>query len=281
MILFLRIMVKLKKENSNIEPRTLLFASLFCSILIVSNLIGFNKFIYSYIDAGLNPFLAAGNSFAFNAKTLIDETLDKGSILKQNIDLKRNIAQYEELKVQNENLKSQIKLLESQTGIEALKQKSLKIVSIIGVQNAFSSKPELIIRAGSKDGIQKNDVVLYEANTLLGFVSEVFDNSSRVILYYSPDLNFKIPVQNVSDPTQKGFIGPIQNGSIKIKNVPKDKDPKVGDLWYTSNDVAEVPDSLIVGKIKKVTSDPLDTFYNIDIEVPFSLNETNYVFIVK
>jgi cell shape-determining protein MreC len=211
---------------------------------------------------------------------LLTEISNKNRVVQENLDLKRDILKYKELEAINKDLKDQISKLQLQTSIQNPKDKNLTLVNISGIQNIFSSAPTILIRAGSNQNVSKNDVVYYESNTLLGFVSEVYPNSSKVLPFYAPELkaNFQVPVQNLKDPSQKSFISPIENGIVKMAKVPEYPISE-GDVWITGNEVSEVPPNLIVGITKKVTLAPQEGFQEIELEVPFNVGSTNYVFI--
>lgn len=271
----------MKVDTATFESKSkllLVYAVLSC-FLLVSNVVSWNKEIYAFMDRIFNPFLVNFRKSASDFSFVIHEMNNKDDVLRENLELKRKLLQYEEIKVTNNNLTEQIKRLETQTGIRKISEKSLRMVNIVGAQNVFSSNPELVIRTGQKDNVKVNDTVFYESNTLLGFVFDVSEESSKVLPFYSPSMNFKIPAQNLRIPDQKGFITPISGGVVKIMNVPLNAEVLEGDIWITTNDVPEVMPNLVLGKAKKITKNTETGFQEIELEIPFDFNKTTYVFV--
>lgn len=266
-------------EQKKLDPKGLVIFAFISSLLLVTNIIGFNKYIYTGFDSVFNPFIIATRRVGRSTDILIKETLYKGSILRENIDLKRELVKYEELKAKNKEYLDQIARLQSQTNINAPRSKELRLVEITGVQNLFSSKPELLLHVGSDSNVKKGDIVYYESNTLFGFVKEVNGQTAKVMPYYSSDIQFNIPVQSFVDPSKKGFINKFSGGDVTIGNVSKDAGVSIGDIWVTTNDVLEVPANLVVGKVSSTIKDPQESFQQLKIDVPFNLRETGYVFV--
>jgi len=263
----------------SIDPRLFLMWGGISCVLLVLNLIGWVNPFYKSMDSIFNPFIIVTRNFAYNTDLLLTEVTHKSSVLKENIQLRRDIQNYEELAVINKNLQDQIDKLSSQTNITPESDKKFQLVKVIGIQNIFSINPEVLIHINDDIKIENNNVVYYEKNTLLGFVRDIRGNTVRIAAFYSPEVKFKIPVQNIKDSSQKGFIDNIQNGSVKIKNISKESKVNEGDIWITTNDVPEVPSNLIVGKVKTVINDPQEGFLEVELELPFNLSNTTYVLI--
>ncbi len=105
------------------------------------------------------------------------------------------------------------------------------------------------IQAGSKDGVKLNDVV--RANEgLVGKISEVSPNYSTVMLI--SDHDSRIPVIT-SESRTRGILA-REGDDLKILHLKKNHNIAVGELVYTSGDGKIYPKSLIIAKIKRVTS---------------------------
>ncbi len=263
--------------KSKVDPRKLIFFTSISLMLLVLNLVSVNKYIYSTMDIAFDPFLIITRNVANNTNILFTEMWNKGEVLKENIDLKRKIQQYNELEAQNKALRDQLEKLQKETGIARAKDRKLQIVNVVGTQSIFSPNPAFFVYFGPNTEVKQNNVVYYESNTLLGFVTDVKGFTAKVIPYYSPEIKFNIPVQSLRDPAQKGFVEKAINGEVHIKNIQKDAGVNEGDTWVTTNDVTEVPSNLIIGKVKKVNKDPQEAFQEVELEVPYHLSEVSFV----
>lgn len=265
--------------KSKTDPRKYLAALVFVAFFLIINLVGWNQFLYRDMDTIFNPFLISTRLVTSNTSLFLKEFTNKSFVTGENIELKRKITEYDEVQVENKDLKEQINRLTYQTQIQASGDRKLKLVKISGVQNLYSVNPIINVEITSDEDPKVGTPVFYSKNTLFGFVNSISGKTAQVIPFYSPSLQVPIPVQNSKDPSDKGFVNKIENGSITIRNIPKSASVNIGDIWITTNDVDEVPSGVIVGKVKQVREDPSTGFKEIELELPYTLQETNYLFI--
>lgn len=265
--------------KSKTELRKYLVSLIVAVLLLLTNLTGWNNFFYHYLDVIFNPFLISTRLTVLNVNLFLKEFVNKSYVMAENIELKRKIVEYDEINVENEDLKKQIQRIAAQENISEFKGRKLRMVKISGVQNLYSSNPVLSVEIGENIEIKKLSPVFYSRNTLFGFVISSSGQNARVVPFYSPDLKIRIPVQSLKDVSQKGFVNKIENGNITVKNVPKSANVSIGDIWITTNDVIEIPSGVIIGKVKLVKEDINEGFKEIYLELPFNLSETNYLFI--
>jgi len=265
--------------KSKTDPKKYLAALVFVAFFLIINIVGWNKFLYRDMDTVFNPFLISTKLVSSNMTLFFQEFTNKSFITGENIELKKKITEYDEIQIENKDLHEQIKRLTEQTQIKENGDRKLKLVKISGVQNLYSVNPVINIEITSDEDPKIGTPIFYSKNTLFGFVNSVSGKTAQVIPFYSPQLKFNIPVQNSKDPADKGFVNNIENGSITIRNIPKSASVSVGDIWTTTNDKEEVPSGVIVGKVKQVREDTSTGFKEIELELPYTLQETNYLFI--
>lgn len=269
-------------DNKKIDLRSALIVFSFVVVLLLTNVLNINKQFYSYLDILFNPFLISGRSVARNSSLFIAEFARKNNVLQENIQLRRELLQFDQLKVKNQELEEQVRKLEDQTRISRVINNDFQLVKVIGVQSLLNSSPQILLYMDSENSdLKLGSAILYDTQTLLGFVTAIESRTIRVSPFYSESIVSKVPVQNVAVASQKGFITPIESGVVKIKNLPKEYVVKDGDIWMTTNDVAEVPPSLIVGKVKKVTVNQQDGYQEAELQLPFSPATLSYVLIQK
>lgn len=267
--------------KSKTDPRKFIGLSVLAAFLLITNLVGWNRFIYRDLDFVFNPFVIATRNTGQTMSLFLKEVTNKAFVIQENIELKRKIVEYDETKVQNQELIDQINRLSSQTNISVETEKKLELVRISGAQNLFSSDPVLRLAIPGDEDVAAGQPVYYEKNTLFGFVDRVEGQTAFIIPYYSPRIKFNIPVQNFSDSNQRGFIQKIDKGRVLVRNVAREAAINTGDLWITTNDVAEVPSGLIVGVVKSISVSSDGGFQEVELELPFDFSETSYLFIEK
>lgn len=134
----------------------------------------------------------------------------------------------------------------------------------------------ILINTGSKDGVKVGFPVAINNNILIGRVSEVYDNYSRVKLLSSKD--------NLTDVSINGVVALAKGkGSelISLEMFPHDKDLKEGDLVLTSSLGGNYPAGLVIGKVKnpkKIDSEP---FQFSEIEKPYNIFSIDRLNVLK
>ena len=107
---------------------------------------------------------------------------------------------------------------------------------------------------------------------------KIIDESAEFIFNYLVNEENKFKFKFIPEP-KLDVIQKIDKGRIAIRNVSKDVGINSGDLWVTTNDVAEVPSGLIVGVVKTSRISDDQGFQELEIDPQFDLSETSYLFI--
>jgi rod shape-determining protein MreC len=228
-------------------------------------------------------------------------------------DFFETIAEIKNLKKENEILKSKIQSLTAENAslIELKKEnESLRQALNLGLEKEFNfafaqvtgkdiSQDFLFIDKGLDDGISKGQPVITQEKILVGKISEVYKNFSKVQLISHKDSSFdgKIlnseiyPVRDYNGEEEEkreqisnGVLGLVKgNGNFKVSFdlIPQDKEIKKGDLIVTTATGGIFPEGLLVGEVKEVKRSDVEPFQKIEISPSFDINEINYLFILK
>jgi rod shape-determining protein MreC len=190
----------------------------------------------------------------------------KTNLLKENDLLKSEIksneidhAIFDVLKKENDDLKD---ILGRKTNDEKL------ILGTVLVKPYLSAYDTLIIDVGSSDGIIAHDEVLAEGNTFIGYISEVYNNTSKVTLYSSPGEKVKVLIG--SNNIEKEAVG-LGGGNFTVE-VPKEIDISEGD-----NITMPSISPNVFGVVEKVESKESDSFQNVFFKNPINVLELKWV----
>src|SRR5690349_20930846 len=99
--------------KSKTDPRKFIGLSVLAAFLLITNLVGWNRFIYRDLDLVFNPFIIATRNTGQTMSLFLKEVTSKAFVIQENIELKRKIVEYDEIKVQNQELIDQINRLSS------------------------------------------------------------------------------------------------------------------------------------------------------------------------
>lgn len=200
------------------------------------------------------------------------------NLKKENQELKTKIVELiaekaflQEFKTENEKLRTALGL-----GLE--KEFNLILTQII---NKNISEDFLLINKGSKDGIEKNFPVITEQKVLIGKISEVFENFSRVILITNKKSSFDGKVNEIYGMINgKGGTAYFEF-SKDIENNQEKKEIKEGDLVITSSLGGIFPSGILIGEIKSFKKDDLAAFQQAEIKPLVNIQQIEKLLIIK
>ncbi len=206
-------------------------------------------------------------------------------------DFFETISEIKNLKKENEELKFKIQeLLAENTSLKELKKENeiLREALDVGLRKEFKltiaevigkdiSQDSLIINKGSKDGISKGFPVITQQKILLGKISQVYENFSKVMLISHKESSFDV---RIVDSEIQGLVRGNGNLKIYLDFVLSEKEIKVGDLLVTSALGGIFPEGLLVGEIKEIKKLDIESFQKAEIKPAFDIKEIERLFII-
>lgn len=207
-------------------------------------------------------------------------------------DLKEEI---DELNLKNQGLLQQVadlkelerenKVLREALALELQKEFNLSLAQVIGKD---ISQDFILIDKGLENGISKNMPVITEQKVLVGKISDVYKNFSKVILISNKEISFDakiLPPKELSSPGElssfgSGVVRGQGNSKILFDLVPREEDLFPGDILTTSALGGTFPKGLLVGRIKEIKKSDLEPFQQAEIEPFFDISQVEKIFII-
>jgi rod shape-determining protein MreC len=221
-------------------------------------IIDYSSNIINSIYTPINTF----NKSIANIHNIYNTYNINNEIIKENKSLKIISNKMQLLYAENQELK---KLLNLPNEI-SYKFVTTKIIS----KSNTSFIRSVILMSGKKDNISIKSPVV-DNNNLLGYISELGNNSSRVIAL--TDINTKIPAF-VPNKNIKIIVSGNNSNFLEISNYLDISSLKSGDKVFSSGDGNMYPSGLFIGTIKIKLDGKI-------IVEPFSnLNDLNYVQVI-
>jgi len=242
----------------------------------------------------LNIFQKNVRSFFYSVSAPIQKVLwgvgDRvadffGAIIKIN-SLKNEL---DEEKLENQELLSQIvtlrelkkenKVLREALEIELQKEFKLAFAQIIGKD---ISQDSILIDKGSEDGISENMPVITQQKALVGKISEVYKNLSKVMLISDKKSSFDAKI-SVSDEEEKDIPGVVKgkgNFKIMFDLVPREEEVSRGEIVSTTALGGVFPKGLLVGQVKEAKKTDVEPFQEIEIESAFDIKNMETIFVI-
>ena len=188
-------------------------------------------------------------------------------ILSENEDLKRQLTDAQvrlttihAIETENAELKAMLNRASSTTHILAAVLK----------RPPASRYDELIIDAGSEEGISSTSLVYASGNVLIGHVSDVLSHTSKVTLFSSPGQQYEVLIGASHAPATAIGQG---GGQYKVQ-LSRDVKVSEGDMVIepSLNDTA-------FGIVTDVESDPTQPFERVSFAPPVNVYQLRWVFV--
>jgi len=212
----------------------------------------------------------------------------QGSALSNSIE---TIFRIKGLKQENDNLVLRIEeLLAENVGLRELKRENetLRGALDIGLQKDFNlslvevtskdfNQDFILINKGQNNGLSPGMTVITSQKVLIGRISEVFDNFSKVMLISCRQSSLSAEIQ---DREVEGVAQGEGAFSLRFNLVNVDKEIEQGDVVITSSLDNVFAQGLLVGQVKLVEKKDVEPFQAAWIEPFFNISDLRELFVI-
>ena len=189
--------------------------------------------------------------------------------------LEEQVRQGEEASRENEQLRE---LLDLQAKRRDFVFESAKVTA----RSSTNWDSTLTIGKGSSAGLEVNDCVITETGTLVGVVSEVGLNWSKVSTLINTDIEIGGQVtRTYSAGILEGDFTLMSQGKLKLSYLPDGAQLVAGDEVVTSGKGDVFPSGLVVGTVEAVFTDPSGMNRYAVVEPDVDLDSLVEVFVIK
>ena len=220
----------------------------------------------AWVSNGITDFL----SVFFDARENYEENIQ----LKEDIsDLRKQLADYEKIKTENERLKEITGLKEMNPDIE------FQPAGVIArdPDDRFGS---FTIDVGTLHGVSVRDPVV-TGEGLVGYVSEVGPSYAKVTTILSPDLNVgAVEIRTKDTGNITGSVETAAKGLTQLELLPKDTQVKAGDIVVTAGTSGFFPQDIIIGTVEEVILEPSGSTCTAGIRPVSEIDEIKNVFVL-
>ena len=225
------------------------------------------------IEYGTSSIVGSISSGFHIVEVSLKNRIEWEALEKQNAELKAKSVDYDEVLAENKRLRALLNFQASHP------QHNLLAGAVISRDYGTWSNT-IIINKGSSDGVAK-DMAVITPQGVVGFISDVSINSSRVQLMLDPRTSIGAIVQrsesrvssvvrgNGNDPMEPQFV-----------NIAKDADILEGDTLVTSGFGMIYPKGLYIGKIVSIHQSDNDFVKYAVIRPGVDFDKLEEVFVV-
>jgi len=237
----------------------------------------------------LNIFQAPIKSFFYSISSPVQKTLwqtgsSVANVLGSFVDIAGLKRKVDELVYNNQKLTAETARLRYLENENEVLRKALDV----GLQTEYKlifaniigkdiSQDYLIIDKGLADNVFKDMAAITENKVIVGRISDVYNNFSKIMLISSAKSSFD---GRVMGKDTAGLVkGEGRLGAI-FDLISRDKDIAVNDTIITNNLGAVFPAGLLVGTVENIKKDDVEPFQQVDIRPSFDLNSINSLFLI-
>ena len=190
----------------------------------------------------------------------------KNSLIQENNSLKEQLSLKNKEQVLFELLRKENEDLKNILNRNKINQKL--VLSSVLVKPFLSPYDTLIIDTGTLDGIKVDDQVLVDGHIFIGYVKEVYEETSKVVLYSSPGEKVKVLIGESNIGKEAEGLG---GGNFKVE-IPREID-------ITEGDSVVIPSisTNIFGTVEKIDFKESDSFQTILFKNPVNISELKWV----
>ncbi len=193
----------------------------------------------------------------------------KSSLIAENNSLKSELAGLAQDKILMDQIKGENEDLKNILNRKGLKEK--EILAAILIKPFLSPYDTLIIDIGSTDGVSDGDEVLADGNTHIGYISDVYKNSSKVTLYSSPGEKVKVLIGKDAILKEASGLG---GGNFSV-DMPREAGIQEGDT-ITIPSIS----SNIFSVVQKIVYKDTDSFEKVYFTSPVNISELRWVEVI-
>ncbi len=248
---------------------------LLITFLAIINLTSFSKEIKNFFYIISSPIQKKLWEVGDSTSDFFEAVKETKNLKRENEELNLRI---QELLAENISLKELTKeneILRKALDIGLEENFKLVLAEMIGKD---ISQDLILINKGSKDGISENLPVITEQKVLVGKISEIYKNFSKVMLLTNKESSLNAKIQN--SESIEGVIEGRGNSKLLLKLIPLDKKILKGDLVITTSLGGVFPDGLLVGEIEEVKKSDVESFQKAEVKPVFDIKQTKELFII-
>ena len=237
-------------------------------------------FVSQPLSVGAAPFeygVSRAAWFGENSIGMVQQIFtnwkDLEELKRENESLKAEQNRYSEVLAENIRLRNLLKFKQGYT--------SYNMVGASVIERDYGGWTHtLVIDRGEDSGIKKYMPVIIPSG-LVGFVSEVYMNSSRVQLLLDPRTTVGGIVQRPASRVVSMVSGNSGNpGLLSFMSLPKESDVIKGDIIVTSGYGGVYPKGLVIGTVEQVDVDSEGGTQSAEIRPAADFAHMEEVFII-
>ncbi len=255
-----------------------IFASVL--VVIIIGLVMQSKGWLQPIEYGLlqapRPVASVVRTVASPIRTLFSTLGSLRSVVRENTQLRGQVAQLQQQQVQYDKIKSDNDLLRNELKFKGQSKLDLEPCTVLSVDPEQLSDA-MILSCGKEQGIQEGQAVISQGY-LVAKITYVGSYTSTALLISNSNSSIDAQVsKNNTEGVVKGSFG----SGMLLDLVSQNADVQPGDLVVTAGINPRIPKDILIGQIGQIISGPNDLFKKMSVTSPVRQRAVEFVFVAK
>ncbi len=247
----------MKKFFSSVKFRITLavLCALLLAVFFAAVTTGGSSPLSSAVSFVMTPLENAALKIAQSFENFNGYFVSSGVYMKQIEELESRINELRSEMVEYEKTKHKLEAYEDFLGVKEENPDFTFVPAEIIMRDTSDYYGSFTLNAGSADGINVNDPVIY-ADNLIGVVNTVNQNNCTVYTLFNPDISvtaYEIRTRESCYTEADYFLS--QEGIIKLSGFRKNTPVVSGGIVCTSGIGGIYPKDLIIGTVKEIRND--------------------------
>ncbi|MFA6097123.1 MAG: rod shape-determining protein MreC [Candidatus Paceibacterota bacterium] len=200
---------------------------------------------------------------------------ENSRIKKENYELTQKISMLAEAERENEMLRKQLdfsdELCSSGTCLDWMMAKVI-------AKSPNSFEKYAIIDIGSDSGVKAGQAAVYSGGMLLGKITQVYEDTSRISLLTSSESSINVITQT---SRSNGVVKGQYSTGVRLEMINQNEELKDGELIITSGLEDGIPKGLLIGRASRIEESANKIFKEANVDLFLDFNKVEEVFIAK
>jgi rod shape-determining protein MreC len=203
----------------------------------------------------------------FSLRTLLRENAE---LRQKNLEMETELTGLKEVERENEILRMGLDI--SQKGYQVIEEAWIVGKDIQGIQDW------VLINKGGKEGIEKDMTVVSPERALVGKVTEVMADFSKVMLITNKE---SLVAALIEGERSEGLVKKSGEGKLFMDFIPRNEKLETEERILTSGTDNVYPKGILIGKIENIDLSQNQLFQKISISPAVDFSKLEEVFIIK
>jgi rod shape-determining protein MreC len=216
------------------------------------------------------------------ADSFLEGVFNRGDVVRENERLRAEVERLEAELAGSEDARRRLKDLEAALDFRESRPDDELLAADVIAQDPSGIKRAVAINRGRSDGLDEGMVVLSKSGSLVGTVSQVFDDFAWLRLVSDPNsaVNVSVLPSSAEQGESRGVAVGDLRSSLWLDLLPADAVLAEGDLVTTSGLGGNYPPALLVGSVQSVEEQPQALTKRARIEPAADLTSLQTVLVV-